>query len=105
MIPSSLKTFMDQLLPATENRGISWQEGMGNGTYKCNHKDYALEISYYYDPDRDVSMYTFSINRKGKSASFTVYDNQVDFSFMSGLSSAIEINAAGLDNIAQDFFS
>jgi hypothetical protein len=105
MIPASLKSFMEQLLPATENGGISWQEGMGAGTYKCIHKDYTLEISYYYDPDRDVSMYTFSINRKGKSASFTVYDNQSDFSFMSGLASAIEINAAGLDNIAEDFFN
>lgn len=105
MIPSSLKSFMEKLLPATEGGEISWQEGMGNGTFKCSHKEYLLEISYYYDPDRDVSMYTFSINRKGKSASFTVYDNQSDFSFMSGLASVIEINAAGLDNIAQDFFS
>jgi len=105
MIPNNLSIFMDRLLPATEKSSIKWQEGAAGGAYFCSHKEINLYISYWYDSDRELGMYTFRIVKEGGDASFIVTDREDGFMFMKNLYSAVELNVGNFGTIADDFFS
>jgi len=105
MIPASLKSFVGGLVSATENNSIKWEEGADVHTYFCAHKSYNLHIMYRFDHDAEIGMYSFRIIRDGKQGAFSVTEDEGDYRLMQNLFSAITINAAGLGDIAEDFFS
>lgn len=104
MIPATLRKFIQGLRDATDGRDIEWHEGASDN-YFCDHKGYALHFQYYFNADIGQSTYYFKIKQKDKAASFSVSDDEDDFSLMNSLWSSVGVNAAGFDNIADDFFS
>jgi len=104
MIPVKLKEFIRGLREATENRDIEWKEGASDA-YFCDHKGYALHLQFHFDGDAGEGTYFFRIRQKDKSSSFSVVDSEDDFYIMNNLWSSVSVNAAGFDNIADDFFS
>ncbi len=95
---------MGELLDATNKKNVSWSEVTIGDAYVCERNGYNLHMSYYFDQDEGVGFYNFKIYGK-KNASFMVTGNENDFSFMDGLYSSIQVNADGLDEISEDFFS
>lgn len=105
MIPASLKSFMDRLLSATDNGELRWKEGATKDAYFCERNDQAVHISFWYDPDRERSIYTVRLIKPNADAGFSVLDYESDFTFIRNLFEAVEANAGRFDKMAEEFFA
>ncbi len=103
MIPVTLESFMRQLRSETEAGRFNWSSSDGN-SYFCNHKNFTLYISRYYDAENEIDSITFHIMTGEKNSSFIVYQSESDYGFMRTLYEAISVNANGLGTALDSFF-
>lgn len=105
MIPPQLERFIDQLITWTAKSKIKWREGASDNAYICSHNDYTLHLNYWFDPDAERGIYTMRIVKDARDAHFTVTDNETDALTMRNFIASVSVNAAGFDDIVDDFFS
>lgn len=103
MIPVNLESFMRQLRSETEAGRFNWSASDGN-SYFCNHKNFTLYISRFYDVENEIDSVSFHIVNGVNNGSFSVYQNESDYGFMRTFYEAVSVNANGLGAALNSFF-
>lgn len=94
---------MAQLHEETEKGNFQWFMG-DHRAYFCNHKKFTLSIDRFYDPDREVDSFHFSLTKGIKNSPFSVYDTESDYRFMKNFYEAVIANANGVSTDIEGFF-
>ena len=103
MIPTTLASFMGKLFSETEKGNFQWFPSEQD-SYFCNHKEFTLHISRYYDPDREIDSFHFNLINGLVQSPFSVYDTESDYSFMRNFFQAVIMNANGIARALDGFF-
>ena len=105
MIPKIFRTFISDLIAATENGKVKWRE-LDSSTFSCDHKNHTLHLSSYFDEDRAVSMIFFRFVTDEKVTPFSVRDDEdgTDYQVMTQLLQVVAANANDVSTDIENFF-
>ena len=105
MIPKTMRSFVMDVIRATENETLRWREGDGNAFF-CDHKDFTLHVGEYFDADREIDSFYFRMRGAGRNLGFSVWENEDedDFRLLKSLYENISVNAADVSEVLKDFF-
>lgn len=105
MIPVVFKSFLQQLLHATEMGTVQWREAEVT-SYYCQKNGRTVVVSKHFDPDREISEIRVRFESKGKITPFSVYDYESsDYTELDNLFNAVIANANKVESELSDFFA
>ncbi|MBB5886386.1 MULTISPECIES: hypothetical protein [unclassified Xanthomonas] len=109
MIPSSLSSFISDVLKATSSGVLGWHEinRLGQDIYVCERNGYKIQIGSHWNDDAEVMSITFSIEMPGgEYASFSTSHWEDDYQQMRVLLEHASVSAAKISpDSLRGFFS
>lgn len=103
MIPRAFRSFVHDLLNATNKGDLQWTEGNVDA-YFCSRRDATVHVSSHMDHDADKTYIRLLFSAAGRVTPFAVTRGETDFPGMEGLYTSVVASANHVDEDLKQFF-
>lgn len=106
MIPKVFKKFIQELIDATNDKKIEWEQEDAD-RYVAKTKKATITLYHLVDHNEELSYFYFYYRNvvDGKAAQFRVSQENEDYKTMEKLANAAQISANRIEDDLKDFFS
>jgi len=104
MIPPQLRSFVFQLIDATNSGAVQWTPGEWPAFF-CSHKDFTIHLASRPREYDETTLLLMRIESPdGSLAFFEVSQYEEDFVTMNALFDSVSVNASNMAQKLQNFF-